>query len=229
MKDLVKDKLFYENYWKNIREPVPHFIARIMKTTEIIRGLGKIDKLLDVGCGEGYLTQNCSKYSRQVFSFDISKNSVKHNRSISNVKLLISDCQFIPFLDNVFDVAVAGEVIEHIKSPDKMLKELYRVIKKNGVLILSTPNRRRIGKILAKLIRKDLDLGWHKREYNIHEIKIELEKNGFKIVSINTDYFGLSIPIKFLNRVFHIGSKKLSKYFPEFSTCFIIKAIKVGN
>jgi len=58
-----------------------------------------------------------------------------------NVVGIAANGEFLPFKDNIFDLVTCSEVLEHIAEPKKALKEMYRVLKPGGRLLISTPNR----------------------------------------------------------------------------------------
>jgi len=55
-------------------------------------------------------------------------------------KFVLGDCHKMPFKDKTFDTIVSGDMIEHIENPSAFLKEAKRVLKDDGLLIVSTPN-----------------------------------------------------------------------------------------
>lgn len=100
--------------------------------------------VLEIGCGEGYGTYYLRDHVPGITGLDISEETVEH----ANSKYKDHKCQFsvfngeiIPFEDNHFDAIVSFQVIEHVIDVEKYLKEIYRVIKKDGVFMLTTPNR----------------------------------------------------------------------------------------
>lgn len=99
--------------------------------------------ILDAGCGCGYGSDYLAQYAREVTGIDISCDAVaycnKHYRR-SNLKYCQMDCQYLTFNDSTFDTITSFEVIEHFKDPSCYLKELHRVLKPGGQLIVSTPN-----------------------------------------------------------------------------------------
>lgn len=94
----------------------------------------KKGRMLDIGCSDGKLHGLLFERSDDVFGLDI--------RTSNNVrKLVISDAnKKLPFEDKFFDVIFCGEVIEHIENMDMFLKELHRVLKDDGNILISTPN-----------------------------------------------------------------------------------------
>jgi ubiquinone/menaquinone biosynthesis C-methylase UbiE len=103
--------------------------------------------VLDVACGTGtgskYLV---SKRARKVIGVDISEDSIKQakiwNERGNRAEFVLSDAQSLPFSSHSFDVVVSFETIEHLKEPVRFLFECKRVIKKGGIFICSTPNKR---------------------------------------------------------------------------------------
>lgn len=95
--------------------------------------------VIDVGCGSGLLTDFCKSQGNQVIGIDItSQVKTTRTRSLDVVQGDIE--QVFPFPDETFSLAICIEVVEHLLQPDRMLGEIYRVLKPGGILILSTPN-----------------------------------------------------------------------------------------
>jgi len=103
--------------------------------------LNKKMKVLDLACGDGFGAQIISNHVQEIFALDndaeIINNALAKNKFI-NLKYTTGDALNMPFDDNVFDAILAFEIIEHL-DPDKLLSEIYRTLKSNSVLILSTP------------------------------------------------------------------------------------------
>lgn len=100
------------------------------------------DKIvLDVGCSTGYLGQKIKKKGAKVFGIDISAAAIKKARKILDWAT-INDLnqQKLPFKANSVDIVIASEVIEHLYNPSFALGEFNRILKKDGFLILTTPN-----------------------------------------------------------------------------------------
>jgi len=97
-------------------------------------------RILDIGCGDGSFSTRFKEYCK-VFGIDISQNAVDlaKKAGISAYKADIS-CQELPFDNEYFDIVYMGDVIEHLLDPDFAVCEVARVLRSNGVLVLSTPN-----------------------------------------------------------------------------------------
>jgi 2-polyprenyl-3-methyl-5-hydroxy-6-metoxy-1,4-benzoquinol methylase len=137
--------------------------------------------ILDLDSQEGKLhnfLKNKIKNSK-LLGIDIVKNE--------NVDIVHDLNKGLPFEDNYADTIIAGEIIEHLLNPFIFLKECNRVLKKNGVLILTTPNMtslkyilkmQSIGKKLSIYARQDP----HLYGFSMEMLEILLKKAGFKVI-----------------------------------------------
>lgn len=87
---------------------------------------------LDVGCREGHQTQFLKDKGYKIVSIDIKKNIPECIIMDANKKLKIGD--------NYFDLIWCSEVIEHLDNPSLTITEFRRILKSNGIMILTTPN-----------------------------------------------------------------------------------------
>lgn len=112
--------------------------------------------VLDVACGTGYGAGFMAEKASKVVGADISLEAVDYaaERFCKDNKagFICADAIRLPFVDNAFDIVVSFETIEHIRQCRKFLAECRRVLKANGLLICSTPNRRIFSPKLAKPI-----------------------------------------------------------------------------
>jgi len=102
----------------------------------------EIKSVLDVGCGSAWVAKNYLKKNINVYSLDISVlNPVKALKKYpaDNHFGITADSYNLPFLDNSFDCIIASEIIEHVINPEGFVKELMRVVKPKGELIITTP------------------------------------------------------------------------------------------
>ncbi|MGV8131729.1 MAG: methyltransferase domain-containing protein [Candidatus Pacearchaeota archaeon] len=105
------------------------------------------DKIvLDAACGEGFGSDFMALHAKEVYGIDISKEAVsfaKNKYIRKNLKYKVGSVVKLDFPDHFFDVVVSFETIEHVgpKEQAAFLKEIKRVLKKNGILIISTPDK----------------------------------------------------------------------------------------
>jgi 2-polyprenyl-3-methyl-5-hydroxy-6-metoxy-1,4-benzoquinol methylase len=100
--------------------------------------------VLDVACGSGYGSQILSQTAKRVIGVDICGETVKYCRSrykSENLAFLQMDCCHLAFPSSSFDTVVSFETLEHLENHDRFIIELKRILKDDGLLIISTPNK----------------------------------------------------------------------------------------
>ena len=102
-------------------------------------------RTLDAACGEGYGSALLARSSDTVVGVDISDNAIRHARQrydqIDGLEFHRADCTDLPFDDNEFDRVVSFETLEHLAEQDQLLAEFRRVLKPDGFLVLSSPDK----------------------------------------------------------------------------------------
>jgi SAM-dependent methyltransferase len=99
--------------------------------------------VLDIACGEGYGSHLMSNIAANVVGVDISPEVIAHarNRYGDKVTFSVGSCTDIPLSSASVDVVVSFETLEHLAGHEQMLKEVKRVLRPTGVLILSSPDK----------------------------------------------------------------------------------------
>jgi ubiquinone/menaquinone biosynthesis C-methylase UbiE len=99
--------------------------------------------ILDCGCGSGNYLLFFMNYSENVFGIEYSGEKVEKYKSggISGDNIVQGNIEDMPFENQKFDLVFLNEVLEHISNQEKALKEIYRVLKKDGIMVVITPNR----------------------------------------------------------------------------------------
>lgn len=99
--------------------------------------------VLDIASGSGYGSYIISGAAKKVYGVDIDQESVEYaqrNYGKNNIDYRQGSAEKIPLEDNSVDIVVSFETIEHVKNYKKFLSEVKRVLKKDGLAIISTPN-----------------------------------------------------------------------------------------
>jgi SAM-dependent methyltransferase len=112
----------------------------------LARQLSSHCTVLDVACGEGYGAAMVAETAYKVVGVDLSADVIQHAKNNyghhTNLQFVIASCERLPFSDASFDFAISFETIEHIEKQKEFISELTRVLRPDGVLILSSPNKR---------------------------------------------------------------------------------------
>src|ERR1035437_3295480 len=133
---------------------------RYAVTLDVVAGKG----VLDLACGEGYGSFLMASVAAKVTGVDVSAEAVKHANSnyaikANNLKFQKGSAASLKLRDASFDVVVSFETIEHLDEQSKMLAEIRRVLRPDGVLIISSPNR----PIYS-------DIGRYRNEFHVKEL-----------------------------------------------------------
>lgn len=105
---------------------------------EIISNISSNSRVLDAGCGHGavLISRYCDMIKEAVGVDLIQKFRVK-----PKVKTYTANLESLPFEDDYFDIIISKEVCEHLVNPLKVFKELKRILKPGGEIIILTPNK----------------------------------------------------------------------------------------
>lgn len=179
----------------SFKELAPNYHMRLKRVIELA-GSGK--RVLDVGCGDGFLALQLKKNFKEVYGVDVNEIDLAIARRINpkkQVHFIKASATNLPFKNEFFDVVICTDVIEHIKEDEKVVSEVRRVLKKNGTLIITTLDKNfpflydPINYVLMRLLNKHLPIGvWgfgHVKLYGNKDI-INLLK-GFKVKKIIKD------------------------------------------
>ncbi|ADX84919.1 class I SAM-dependent methyltransferase [Saccharolobus islandicus] len=141
MKDPIKE--FYERHYAKL-ELTSHMLRRIKLTEEAIEKFAKNkESILEIGCGTG---ENLSYYVnkfhfKNAYCVEIASSADAEIRKKGITPFILDvNVSKIPLGDASIDVVIFEEVIEHLYNSDLIISEIKRVLKKGGILILSTPN-----------------------------------------------------------------------------------------
>jgi 2-polyprenyl-6-hydroxyphenyl methylase/3-demethylubiquinone-9 3-methyltransferase len=203
--DDLMEKEYYERYWKketfdeqgfvNLPPNHGHEISRIMGILRpYVSGC-----VLDVGCGDGFITDAISKLPSvmEVHGVDISNTAIRVAKSrYPRIDFKVGQVADLPFESNYFDVVVAIELIEHVYDTEQMFREFSRVLKDAGYLIVTTTDFNLPKKVIIALFfwnRYFYPTNPHIRFFSKESLEKMLTKFGFKRVAYrwNGSYFGM--------------------------------------
>lgn len=191
------------------------------------------DKILDAGCGDGYYLHLLSNLGIKLdltgADLDpVALESAKKNLKGKNIKLVKNAnlMKKLPFKDDFFDKVVLSEVTEHLPDDVKGLKEVSRVLRKGGKLVLTVPNHNYpflwdpVNWVLEHFFGTHIKGGFwagiwnqHERLYKPGEIKGVVERAGLKVELVESLTWWC---LPFNHNLLHFAAKKL--YGGELST-----------
>jgi len=125
--------------------PLPRCeVPRIDRVLKIFAGLKQdVARLLDIGCGDGSFALRL-KYACnavEVYGIDEAEDPITSAKE-KGIKAFVLDADNnqYPFPNDYFDAVFAGEVLEHLNDPDHFFEEVHRILRKQGTLVITTPN-----------------------------------------------------------------------------------------
>ncbi|MGA1840649.1 MAG: class I SAM-dependent methyltransferase [bacterium] len=143
-------------------------------------------RLLDVGCSYGFFLERFDKTKWEIFGVDPSGHAVTYARKKLGKRIFTGSLIQQDFPDQFFDIITLFYVLEHVVDPLSFLKELHRILKPKGLLVLRIPHSEPIIR-LAKLFRLDIPLLYppmHLYDFSPNTLKLILKKAGFRKISV---------------------------------------------
>lgn len=169
----------------NLGQALPGTYEKVISFLENL----KANKILDAPAGVGVLAEMLKSKGLDVTGLDIEKNKCRPK----DKKIVIGDLTYgIPIKDQTFDAVVCVEGIEHLSDSLRVIREIHRVLKRNGYLILTTPNAVNLRSRMKFFIRGELfwfdEIAIHKFGHISPQFPFLLEhfisEAGFRILKI---------------------------------------------
>lgn len=206
LRKLKKNYNFYNNPWREPEFFKIQWMKIINKIIQDSNSKKKGQKILEVGCGTGFLSLELARVGNNVLGIDVSKKSIseakKYLTKIDNKKSLnlsyeVKDANKINF-DKKFDVVIFYRSLHHFKNSKKLLKKISNNLKPKGILIICEPLRKnfdRLNSLFSMILRLSLDT-WIKTEkkipkninYSFMKFKENEIKKEYKYLSKNKSY-----------------------------------------
>ncbi|OGE36808.1 hypothetical protein A3B45_00315 [Candidatus Daviesbacteria bacterium RIFCSPLOWO2_01_FULL_39_12] len=137
--------------------------------------LPKNSKILDIGCGGGFNLNILRKFG-EISGVDIEPKSIEYCklRGFKNVRLIKKNSDKLPFRNNQYNLITCLDVLEHIDDDEKYLKEVNRILLRDGYLIIFVPS--------FQILWGELDdRSKHFRRYRKGQLISMLKKSGFQV------------------------------------------------
>ena len=182
-------------------------------------------KLLDIGCGPGYLMEEAKKFGFDVYGVEVG-NKAAHiaKDKFGNDKVYNGVLEESKFENKYFDIIVMSDVLEHVENPLVLFKLSYNMLNQNSYIIITTPNTN-------SFTCKSMKSKWphynieHIHYFNKKSIQILSNITGFEIIKIKP--FWKILTFKYMNSIFKYNRKLLSKIFSIFDKIPIIGNLEI--
>jgi SAM-dependent methyltransferase len=138
-------------------------------------------KVLDAGCGRSLFTEIRPHWPFMLVAADLEHDLLcERRKAFRQVQWVVAEAAPLPFRTESFHAVFAGELIEHLLDPRQGLAEFRRVLQPRGVLILTTPNRRRLANVVDHSERPYSPD--HLSELSYDEVQSLLQEEGFEVL-----------------------------------------------
>ena len=171
---------------------------RLLKSLLSRKGIQKNCPLVDIGCGVGSnlgflqsLGFIAIGMDSEIYSLSLAK------RRLTAIPLINGDLLRLPFKTNSVELIIATDILEHLQDDIRGIKEIHRVLKQEGKVVLTVPAFKFLWGIQD-------DVGKHQRRYSKKQLREKMEKEGFKILRFSYFNFFLFFPILLSRRFIHL-------------------------
>lgn len=162
--------------------------AELYKLIELY--VNKDSKILDVGCAlGGFLGFLKEKGHKELYGIDVIEEYVELS---NNKNIEVGSVYDIPFDDNFFDVIVLDHVLEHLVDLKSVIKELKRVLSREGFLLIGLPDASRYDNMIFWFTIRE-----HVQHFDLEHLDLLFDSNGFELV----DYSKTNMPIDDKNKI----------------------------
>lgn len=171
---------------------------KVNSAKKIINNL-KFEKCLDIGCASGYMISQIAKFYPQskYFGIDVYDKAIAYARKhYPNIKFQVASADKLPFKNNSFDLIICYETIEHFEHPLECLKEIRRVLNKDGTMILAMDS----GNLLFRIVwffwintKGSVWKGAHLHPFRHNQLERLIKRAGFKINMRAFSFLGMEV------------------------------------
>jgi 2-polyprenyl-3-methyl-5-hydroxy-6-metoxy-1,4-benzoquinol methylase len=133
-------------------------------------------RILDLGCADGTFLPTLNYYAKNIVATDINQELIFRSKYIKEnvlfnskkINLLTSDGLYLPFRDSSFNTIFCLEVLEHVKNPRLVIKEIFRILKKEGTFVSTIPVEIGPSLLIREIISRVTN--FHRPKYTIREL-----------------------------------------------------------
>jgi len=187
----ILDKAYDSSYYGEKDEKFYHFFEKVIdyfrwrRAKRVSKFLVDGSKVLDIGCGNGRFLSSLSKLGKyELFGTEMDGNSANRAKRIAKINLKIGAITKDDFANDTFDVITMYHVFEHLTEPKETIEIIKKILKKDGVFVVSFPN---ITSLQSKLFKGKwfhLDPPRHLLFFDPNDFSKLLSSYNFKLVNL---------------------------------------------
>jgi len=175
-----------EKLWDIPRQNIVNFVL------ECFNNLDLTPPFLDIGCGKrSYRPEAMAKFGSNVVYISLDHYLPDDKTHPLRLPNLVADSASLPLSSSSINTVICTEVLEHVKNDHLALEEISRVLRKDGVLILTLP-----GRSIPKHEKLPYQIDY--RRYAPNQVKDLLGKHGLNVLSLETKFFFTDLEINIL-------------------------------
>lgn len=184
----IWNKVPVDYYQKGVRRNFLQWIwhnSKINLAKRIIKDLD-YQNCLDIGCASGFMLSKIAEFKKASYvGVDIYDKAINYaKKRYPHISFKKASASKLPFKDNSFDLILCYETIEHVEDPQSCLKEAKRVLRKNGIFILTMDS----GSLLFRIVwwfwensKGQVWQGAHLHPFHHNELEELIKKAGFSV------------------------------------------------
>ncbi len=180
---------YYKDYGTNSYLS-PLTIKRYNEILDQFEPFRKTNKILDVGCGIGYFLEEAKKRGWEVYGTELSEKSAEIC-ALKNIHIKQGALNADHYKQDMFDIVTSFEVIEHINYPLIDLKNIHSIMRKGGLVYVTTPNFNSLLRVKLKSAYNVITYPEHLSYYTPKTLEKVFKRSGFQKLKIETT--GISI------------------------------------
>jgi SAM-dependent methyltransferase len=145
-----------------------------------------MNRILDVGCGMGFFLDEAHKRNWEVHGTEYTDEAIEMCKG-KNINMHKGDLDGINFADMEFDVITSFEVIEHVKNPQEHVIKMTSLLRKGGIIYITTPNFNSLNSRILKDKWNVISYPEHLNYFSKLSLDALMTSNGFKRLSLRTE------------------------------------------
>lgn len=181
---------YYSNYPIGYGADSAITLVRVNELLDEFERFRETNKILDVGCGPGIFLIEAKKRGWEVYGTEYTDKQIEYlkQKGINTFQGKLTDIAFAP---DMFDIIISSEVIEHINNPVEEMTHFNRLLRKGGLVYITTPNFNALERFLLKGDYEIIEYPNHLCYYTKKTLNLLLKQHGFKKLKLTTT--GISI------------------------------------